>query len=61
MSCCDENTARLPNDALSRRAMFKGAALVASVIPAAGSLSGEARAQAAGKQVKLARTTAAAQ
>jgi len=54
MSCCDENTARLPNDALSRRAMFKGAALVASVIPAAGSLSGEVRAQAAGKQVKLA-------
>lgn len=54
MSCCDENTARVPNDALSRRAMFKGAALVASVIPAAGSLPSAARAQAAGKQVKLA-------
>src|SRR5215467_14389004 len=35
MSCCDETTARVPTTDLSRRAMFKGAALVASVVPAA--------------------------
>ena len=36
MSCCDETTARVPPTHLSRRSLFKGAAVVASVIPAAG-------------------------
>ena len=35
MSCCDENTARVPGIQVSRRSLFKGAAFVASVIPAA--------------------------
>jgi len=35
MSCCDETTARVPATDVSRRSLFKGAALVASVIPAA--------------------------
>src|SRR5438067_12261039 len=34
MSCCDESTARVPNAEVSRRSMFKGAALIASVLPA---------------------------
>jgi sulfonate transport system substrate-binding protein len=34
MSCCDESTARVPGIELSRRSMFKGAALIASVLPA---------------------------
>ena len=34
MSCCDESTARVPGIEVSRRTLFKGAALVASVIPA---------------------------
>ena len=34
MSCCDESTARVPNAGVSRRSMFKGAALIASVLPA---------------------------
>ena len=34
MSCCDEGTARVPNAEVSRRSMFKGAALIASVLPA---------------------------
>jgi NitT/TauT family transport system substrate-binding protein len=50
MSCCDESTARVPGIEVSRRALFKGAALVASVIPAA--RPGQAEAQ--GVQVKLA-------
>jgi NitT/TauT family transport system substrate-binding protein len=50
MSCCDENTARVPGFEVSRRSLFKGAAVVASVIPAA--RPGHAEAQ--GKQVKLA-------
>jgi NitT/TauT family transport system substrate-binding protein len=50
MSCCDENTARVPGLEVSRRSLFKGAAVVASVIPAA--RPGHAEAQ--GKQVKLA-------
>jgi len=50
MSCCDETTARVPDIDVSRRAMFKGAALVASVIPAAR----PTRSGAQGKQIKLA-------
>src|ERR1700693_4520724 len=50
MSCCDETTARVPDTDVSRRAMFKGAALVASVIPAAR----PTRSEAQGKQIKLA-------
>jgi NitT/TauT family transport system substrate-binding protein len=50
MSCCDESTARVPGIEVSRRALFKGAALVASVIPAAR----PSQAEAQGVQVKLA-------
>src|SRR5262245_1747698 len=50
MSCCDETTALVPNPDVSRRSLFKGAALIASVIPAA--RAGDAAAQ--GKKVKLA-------
>ena len=49
MSCCDETTARVPDTDVSRRSLFKGAALVASVIPAA-----RPGAEAQGKQIKLA-------
>jgi NitT/TauT family transport system substrate-binding protein len=50
MSCCDETTARVPAADVSRRSLLKGAALIASVIPAAR----PTRAQAQGKQIKLA-------
>jgi len=50
MSCCDETTARVPETDVSRRALFKGAALVTSVIPAARSTSAAAQ----GQQIKLA-------
>ncbi len=50
MSCCDESTARVPGIEVSRRTLFKGAALVMSVIPAAR----PDRAEAQGVQVKLA-------
>jgi NitT/TauT family transport system substrate-binding protein len=50
MSCCDETTARVPNTDVSRRSLLKGAALIASVIPAARFTRSEAQ----GKQVKLA-------
>ena len=50
MSCCDETTARVPSGDMSRRSLFKGAALVASVIPAARPV----RAAAQGRQIKLA-------
>jgi NitT/TauT family transport system substrate-binding protein len=50
MSCCDETTARVPDTDVSRRSLFKGAALIASVIPAARST----RSAAQGKQIKLA-------
>src|SRR2546423_12560309 len=50
MGCCDEPTARVPDTDVSRRSLFKGAALVASVIPAVRST----RAAAQGKQIKLA-------
>jgi NitT/TauT family transport system substrate-binding protein len=48
MSCCDESTARVPDTDVSRRAVLKGAALIASVIP------GAQRAEAQGKPIKLA-------
>src|SRR5260370_9586190 len=50
VSCCDETTARIPDTDVSRRALFKGAALVASVIPAARPTPSEAQ----GKEIKLA-------
>jgi NitT/TauT family transport system substrate-binding protein len=50
MSCCDETTARVPDTDVSRRSLFKGAALIASVIPAARST----RSAAQGRQIKLA-------
>ena len=48
MGCCDESTARVPSTDVSRRAMFKGAALIASVLPGAGP------SEAQGKPIKLA-------
>jgi sulfonate transport system substrate-binding protein len=51
MSCCDETTTRVPGIEVSRRMVFKGAALVASVLPAA---RPSAAAAAEQKQVKLA-------
>jgi NitT/TauT family transport system substrate-binding protein len=48
MSCCDETTARVPPTDVSRRSILKGAAVIASVIPAA------RPAGAQGKPVKLA-------
>src|SRR5882757_2175719 len=50
MSCCDETTARVPDTDVSRRSLFKGAALIASVVPAAR----PTRSEAQGKQIKLA-------
>jgi NitT/TauT family transport system substrate-binding protein len=50
MSCCDETTARVPSTDVSRRSLFKGAALVASVIPAARTT----RSGAQGRQIQLA-------
>src|SRR6184192_1550930 len=50
MSCCDETTACVPGIEVSRRSMFKGAALIASVMPAV--QPGPAGAQQ--KQIKLA-------
>jgi NitT/TauT family transport system substrate-binding protein len=48
MSCCDETTARVPDTDVSRRAVLKGATLIAGVLPGAQS------AKAQGKPVKLA-------
>src|SRR5437016_6392083 len=50
MSCCDEATARVPATDVSRRSLFKGAALAATVIPAARPIASEAQ----GAQIKLA-------
>src|SRR6267154_2010756 len=50
MSCCDETTARVPDADVSRRSLFKGTALIASVIPAARSTRSEAQS----KQINLA-------
>ena len=48
MSCCDETTARVPPTDVSRRSMLKGAAVIASVLPAA------SRSRGAGRSIKLA-------
>src|SRR6266487_4112809 len=50
MSCCDETSACVPTTDVSRRSLFKGAALVASVIPAARPTASDAQ----GQQIKLA-------
>jgi sulfonate transport system substrate-binding protein len=50
MSCCDETTARVPKADVSRRSLLKGAAVIASVVPAVR----PDRAQGQGKQIKLA-------
>jgi NitT/TauT family transport system substrate-binding protein len=50
MSCCDETTARVPKFDVSRRSVFRGAALLASVIPAAR----PTRSEAQGKLITLA-------
>lgn len=50
MSCCDETTARVPDRSVSRRSMFKGAAMIASLLP----LVGAKRAKAQGTPIKLA-------
>jgi len=50
MSCCDQTTARIPDTDVSRRALFKGAALVASIVPAVR----PARSAAQTKQITLA-------
>lgn len=52
MSCCDESTARVPDAEVSRRHLFKGAALIASVVPAMRPAGAQAQAQQ--KQIKLA-------
>jgi len=49
MSCCDETTACVPSLEISRRSVLKGAAVVASLIPAARSIASEAQ----GESVKL--------
>jgi NitT/TauT family transport system substrate-binding protein len=53
MSCCDESTARVPNAEVSRRSMFKGAALIASVLPAVHPTPSQAQGKPL-KQVKIA-------
>jgi NitT/TauT family transport system substrate-binding protein len=50
MSCCDETTARVPGTDVPRRSLFKGAALITSVMPAAH----PSRSAAQGSQIKLA-------
>src|SRR6267154_1538499 len=50
MSCCDPTTARVPDTDISRRSMLKGAALIASVIPA----TRATRSEAQGRSIKLA-------
>jgi NitT/TauT family transport system substrate-binding protein len=50
MGCCDETTARVPDSDVSRRSLLKGAAAIASIIPAAR----PTRAAAQGKRITLA-------
>jgi NitT/TauT family transport system substrate-binding protein len=50
MSCCDETTARVPDTDVSRRSLFKGAALITSVMSAAQ----PGRSAAQGRRIKLA-------
>jgi sulfonate transport system substrate-binding protein len=51
MGCCDESTARVPDRDVSRRGLFKGAALVSAIVP--GLRTSGAAAQT-GKKVTLA-------
>src|SRR5215207_887420 len=50
MSCCDENTARVPNTDVSRRSLLKGASILGTVVP---SLRPK-QAAAQGKKIQLA-------
>ena len=50
MGCCDETTARVPDTDVTRRTLFKGAGLIAGVIPAARPTASAAQ----GRQIKLA-------
>jgi len=50
MSCCDETTARVPDTDVCRRSLFKGAALITSIMPAAQ----PTRSAAQSRQIKLA-------
>jgi NitT/TauT family transport system substrate-binding protein len=50
MSCCDESQARVPETDVSRRSVLKGAAVVASLLPATRATDAEAQ----GKKVTLA-------
>jgi NitT/TauT family transport system substrate-binding protein len=49
MGCCDETTARVPKFEVSRRSLFKGATLIASVLPAVRATRSEAQ----GRRIKL--------
>ena len=51
MGCCDEHTAIVPDTDVSRRALLKGASVVAAAVPA---VLRPAPAAAQGKKVKLA-------
>jgi len=44
MSCCDETTARVPSTDVSRRSVLKGAAVIAAVVPGAGTSHAQAKA-----------------
>src|SRR5258708_18183984 len=50
LGCCDEDTARVPDTDVPRRSLFKGAGLIASVVPAARPVPSAAQ----GRQIKLA-------
>ena len=50
MGCCDETTARVPDTDVSRRSLFKGAGLIASVFSAGQAAPSIAQ----GRQIKLA-------
>jgi NitT/TauT family transport system substrate-binding protein len=50
MGCCDETTARVPDTDVTRRSLFKGAGLIAGVLPAAQATPSAAQ----GRQIKLA-------
>jgi NitT/TauT family transport system substrate-binding protein len=50
MGCCDETTARVPDTDVTRRLLFKGAGLVAGIIPAVRPYPSAAQ----GRQIKLA-------
>jgi NitT/TauT family transport system substrate-binding protein len=50
MGCCDETTARVPDTDVTRRSLFKGAGLIAGVLPAVPATPSVAQ----GRQIKLA-------